>query len=172
MTWTNPITWAFQQVWSATIFNQQFRDNLNYLKTRPYDVAEIGSTNQTGITTSWVKVTGSDLTVVLPVAAVLEFNWRLTFTHSAASSSVAVDIFDVDNAVYLSSGTGTPATHGLQRVPTHATIGQAAANVGSYIHIAVPLGTHNYEIRIIAAAASATLVNASVKNTAWVKEVA
>lgn len=169
MSWTDPITWVFRQVLSATLLNQQIRDNMDYLKSPPLEVAELGSSNQTGISTTWVKVTNSDLTITLPVNGVLEFAWRITFAHSVANNHVAIDIFDVDNSIYLSSGTATPATGGLQRTAGVSTLLTQIA--GSYLHSGVIAGTHNYEFRMLAQAASATLHNASVKNTVWVKEV-
>lgn len=172
MTWTNPITWVYKQIFTSAIFNEQIRDNLEYLKSRPLTVATIGTTNQTGITTSWVKVTNSDLQIILPVAGVLMFGWRLTFTHTVASSTLSLDIYDTNNSVYLSSGTGTPSAQGVMRVPAHATIGQSNCLSGVYIHQGVTAATHNYELRVLAGAASATLINASVKQGCWVREVA
>lgn len=170
MSWTAPITWIFKQVWTASLFNQQIRDNLLYLKERPYDLAELGSSNQGSISTAWVKVTNSDLQIVVPVTGVLQFGWRFTFSHSVANNHLSVDIFDIDNNVYLSSGTATPTTGGIGRMSGVSTL--ATLHTGNFIKTGVSAGTHNYEFRVLAQAASATLLNATAKNAVWVKEIA
>lgn len=171
MAWTNPITWVFKQVWSATVFNQQIRDNLLFLKNRPYTVAALGSTNQTGISTAWTTITNSGLQIVVPVTAVLEFGWRITLSHTTVNNYVSIDIYDLDNNVYLSSGTATPSTAGLARLTLGLATG-ASIFSGSFLHVNVPAGTHNYEFRLIAQAASSTINNSAARNETWVKEVA
>lgn len=171
MSWTNPITWFFQQVWSASLFNQQIRDNLNYLKNRPYDLALLGTTDQTGVTTAWVAVTNSAVQIVLPVTAVLEFGWRIHVHSTTAAARFQLDIFDVDNGVYLSSGTATPTTNGLGQFNTNATASVGSSATGSAFKEAVSAGTHNYQLYIKSSAAATTVENSDTKNAFWVKEV-
>lgn len=172
MAWTNPITWVFKQVWSATLFNEQIRDNFNYLKNRPYDLALLGSSNQGSISTTWVKVTNSELQVILPTTAVLEFQWRVIFTHTLTTGALRLDILDVDTGLYLSSGTTTPVSNGLGAVVGSNAVGSAVNNVGWALAIGVPAGTHNYELWVSASAATATIVNNVSKNAFMVKEIA
>jgi len=172
MSWTQPITWAFQQVWSAVIFNQQIRDNLLYLKNRPYDKSYLGVVDQTGITTAWVAVTNGALQIILPVTGVLEFSWRMHVYSTTVNARVSVDIFDVDNGVYLSSGTATPTTNGIAHHYTHPTASIGSSACGSFIQEGVAAGTHNYEFRVLSTAAATTIENSSTRNAVWVKEVA
>lgn len=171
MAWTDPITWVFKTtILSASLLNQQIRDNMNYLKTRPKHIIGLGSTDQTGITTAWVKVTGSDLAIAVDGTATLMFDIRMRCRSTTASARAFVDIWDVDNSVYLSSGTFTPLTSGLY------TKALETANIGdtvAFSHLVenISAGTHNYEVHIISSHAAMTLDNVNSNNQVSVREV-
>lgn len=172
MAWTSPITWLFKQVFSASLFNQQIRDNMNYLKNRPYDIADLGNVNQGAISTTWLKVTNSELQITVPDTAVLEFQWRVIFTHTLTTGVLRLDILDVDTGLFLSSGTSTPTTNGLSVTAGSNPVGSAMLNSAWALAVGVSAGTHNYELWVQSASATATIINANAKNSVMVKEIA
>lgn len=171
MAWHDPITWVFKTtILSATLLNQQIRDNLNYLKSKPKAVAVLSGSDQTGITTAWVKVTGSDLQIDVDDTVDLNFIIRLHVRSTTGEARVGIDIWDADNNVYLSSGTLTPKTWGF------GITSIATANIGHSIafNIIVPNisdGIHNYEIRIISSHAATTIDHTNSKNQIAVREI-
>lgn len=64
MAWTTPRTWVAGEVPTAAIMNAHVRDNLNALKDPPQAVAQNWNTTITTTSTSFVNLTGADVTVV------------------------------------------------------------------------------------------------------------
>lgn len=65
MAWNTPITWATNQLVTATDLNGQVRDNLNYLFNRPYAQYKRTSGNYTTTSTSFVDVDATNLNLSL-----------------------------------------------------------------------------------------------------------
>ena len=81
-------------------------------------------------------------------------NAMAEFTSGA--HRISWDVWDVDNAVYLSSGTGTPQTEGIGQV------NMTYANVGVVVNVMmvfedIVAGTHNYEIHMLPTVANVRL---------------
>lgn len=144
MAWTDPVTWVLEQVLSATLLNQQVRDNLNYLKKKPIHRIVV-TADQAVAVTSWTKITDTDLQIVLDVTSDLVFQIHTQVQSTNAAAFVHFDIWDVDNSVYLSSGTGTPQLDGLFRIDTVVANARAHASF-QVVFEDVIAGTHNYEI--------------------------
>jgi len=155
MAWTDPITWIFEQVWSATLFNQQIRDNLNYLKKKPIHRIVV-TADQAIAVTSWTKITSTDLQIILDITGDLVFSINVEMFHSISNGTVSFDIWDVDNGVYLSSGTGTPQLRGLGAYDVTGTANPNLANI-QVVFEDIIAGTHNYEIFVKTSAITLTL---------------
>ena len=64
MAWTTPRTWVAGEVPTAAIMNAHVRDNLNALKNPPTDLDQNWNTTITTTSTSFVNITGADVTIV------------------------------------------------------------------------------------------------------------
>ena len=169
MAWNNPLTWTFGETLSAARLNQQIRDNLNFLKQKPVVMNDLGSTNQTGITSGWQKITNGDLQITTTGVSNLEFGLRLFIVDSDANNEMFFDIRDEDSTLYLSDGL-SPATDGLFSM--FSVYGNVA--IGVYftkLLLDVPAGTHNYAFYVRSEVTGGIIVNDINKGELWVREV-
>jgi hypothetical protein len=147
MAWTAPITWVFKQVWSASLFNQQVRDNLNYLKDKPLALVDFSAAADQTLPLAgvWTKMTGSELALNLDSISTVEFVWNIGFYGTAAARILSIDVYDVDTGTFLSSGTASPRLCGLGAT-SNLSANIECTNNGRHIRQAVSAGLHNYEL--------------------------
>lgn len=67
MPWTTPITWTAGSVVGASQLNQQVRDNLNYLLSRPHQVIKRDATYTT-TSTAFVEMDSVNLSITLTLS--------------------------------------------------------------------------------------------------------
>ena len=161
MGWTAPPTFTYAQAMTTTIMNTYLRDNLLWLKTRPWTSLAVGFG---GSSSSFEPVTTTTSLTTVGGDVVMFFSGRVSHGF-AANVACAVD-FGIDGARV------GDATNGLQLFTTHGTTG--------LYHLATPLyitssatgttptaGSHIYGMYIKAA----TAVSLSIVGTMYIAEL-
>lgn len=135
MPWTTPSTWAAAQVVTATQLNQQLRDNLNYLLSRPHQrIIRTAAANYTTTSTTFVDIdtTHLSLNVTLSGSAVLVGFSGIT--ELSAGQTTCFD-FTVDDVRYTTTADGLVAGYiltGITHMPVTFTALVMGLTVGSH----------------------------------------
>lgn len=117
MAWTSPKTWSADELVTNTMLNTHLRDNLNYLKAKPYGKASLA----TQITTASTSFTDTGLSVAVTPAgeAIIA-----SFTGVVGISGGSQCQFDIDV-----NGTRQGGTDGLVCVVTSGTVESVALTI-------------------------------------------
>lgn len=139
MAWTTPATWVANQLMTPALFNLHLRDNLNWLKTRPWSTATIAS--QAFSSASFAKA--STTVSVTSVGGAMVLFFAGNHNHNTTSASACAVDFGIDD---IRMG---DVTNGLALFNTHATATNTTLfsllyiTEGSTIPIA---GSHQYQV--------------------------
>lgn len=135
MSWSEPITWTFGQPLSASVMNQEIRDNLIYLKRRPIDLFEYMSGDFTVPTDASVfsYLTGFEVSLIVEGYADLLVTASFSARSNVANAGVFFDIYHVEENVFLSTGTSSTTTYGLGGVNTPTGATAHAVNLTRYV---------------------------------------
>lgn len=144
--WTDPKTWLEGEKLTADEINEQLRDNLIWLFEKNYDMVQVSGVSDYQ-TTSLTPVTNGVLILNINKVrddTVLRFGGTWSVYSNIASAFIYFDI-RMDNSIYLSSGTTTPAAAALLRYQ------QDTANVVSQISLEawidnIDAGLHKFEL--------------------------
>ncbi|MFQ3536758.1 MAG: hypothetical protein SNJ58_12870 [Aggregatilineales bacterium] len=136
MTWTTPTTWSAAQVVTATQLNEQLRDNLNYLISRPHGrVLHTAASNYTTSSPSFADIdpTNLSLSLTLSGSAVL-----VGFSGLVETGSGVMACFDlsVDGVRFTAAPHGLVAPYilaGVPRWPVSYTVLVVGLTVGSHV---------------------------------------
>jgi hypothetical protein len=90
MPWTTPITWAAGSVVGASQLNQQVRDNLNYLISRPHQVIKRDATYST-TSTVFVEMDSVNLSINLTLSGSAVFVGFSASVVNPAQFDLSVD---------------------------------------------------------------------------------
>ena len=121
MAWTTPQTWTAALVTVAD-FNEQIRDNLDWLKSRPNDqYVGDGTGSYTVTATSPTKVsTDFDLTITTTASCKVLVTFTASVVNAANTNNYALD-------VYLDGSSVTPSNMDAIFVGSHASERQYVA---------------------------------------------
>lgn len=123
MAWTTPVTWAVNQLVSASDMNQQVSGNLNYLfKERAKGVLKAANTGlYTTTAQAWAPIDATNLNMVLTVqSGILLFGFTTACVSLDSGTNYQQAFFDVViNGINYSSG----STSGLAVSPATAGVG-------------------------------------------------
>lgn len=148
--WTQPHTWKYKEVWTATQLNQEMRDNLEFLKMKPRNYAELrGVANDTPtiLTASWTAVNDSNWQCNITTSEANEEVFLylcVGFTVTTSAQKVDFDIL-IDNSIYLSSLTATPSTNGIGG--TYVPTANAFYISLRHRYVVPSVGSHNFKLR-------------------------
>lgn len=136
MAWTTPITWAANQQLTSALFNQQLRDNQNWLlngKGMTFKSYRPGTNYSITIASSWNYLDNTNLMITTPVITSGRMKATITFnsviSNPGANASCYFDII-MNGTYYGSSQTGGALTagssYGLGMVGNGAAYGIAS----------------------------------------------
>lgn len=149
MAWTTPTTRATNLLVTASIWNTDLVDNLNWLKNRTYDVITISTTTTTSAT--FGAMTGASITLTNTSGGRVLLWFTGTIQHSGVQN-VTLD-FAIDGTKQGN------ATNGLQ-VMTIAGANYSMPVCMVFLTDTAPsAGSHTYTIHWKTTAATATLLN-------------
>jgi hypothetical protein len=107
MAWTTPQTWVAATVVSAAQLNEQLRDNLNYLLSRPHQrIIRTAAADYTTTSTTFVDIDSTNLSITLAVsgsAVMVGFSGMAQFVNVG---SHPVFDFTVDGVRYTTTSSG------------------------------------------------------------------
>jgi hypothetical protein len=159
MAWTTPATWTQNQLITPALFNLHLRDNLNWLKTRPWSSVDV---NFGGASANFERVTPTLSVTSVGGNVAMFFSGRVSHGFAAAVAC-AIDIAIDDNRV-------GDVTNGLLLFNTHTTIGNYHLTTPFYIttgSTTPAAGEHTYGVYIKAA----TAVSLTIVGTLYVTEL-
>lgn len=136
-TWTTPRTWATGEIVTAALANEQWRDNVDYLKARPLlIVKDLDGTVASTSSTSFVDLTGASGSITTTGSSRLALSLSAVATASGANRSYWTMLVDGVNQ--------GDATYGM----THG-MGGSGGNQPSALFITAALsdGAHTVKIQ-------------------------
>ncbi|PJF30840.1 MAG: hypothetical protein CUN51_06550 [Candidatus Thermofonsia Clade 1 bacterium] len=165
MPWTTPTTWVSAQVVTATQLNEQLRDNMNYLLSRPHQrIIRVASSNYTTTSTTFVDIDATNLSITLTISgsAVL-----VGFSGVAEVNSGPFYCFDftVDGNRY------TTVSNGLLEVHTATGFIHVPASYTALV-MGLTVGSHTFRPVWRATSGTATLRAVNSPVVFWAMEVA
>jgi hypothetical protein len=147
-TWTAPKTWIEEEHVTADELNTHMRENMTFLRNRPYDDVTLGSVATSS--TSFVELTGSDATVVSQGG-----NFIIFANGTSSNTNVTATFYDL-----AIDGTRVgDATIGLT---SHSTpVANYTDNIGLVWFTETPLsaGSHDLSVHWKVGAGTATALN-------------
>lgn len=146
MGWTAPPTFTYAQAMTVDILNTYLRDNLNWLKTRPWTSAAIS-----GTTTSAAFAAATASASLTSVGGNVVIVFQGYHSNTSASVSCGID-FAIDGARQ------GDATNGLQLFHTHSTATDNYPITTFFITSTPPsAASHTYEVYRKTASGTLTL---------------
>jgi hypothetical protein len=147
MAWTTPPTFSTNELFTPNTLNTYLRDNMVWLKTRPWTSAAISGTTTS---TSFVAATASaSLTSQTGGAVLITFNGYHSNTSASVSSAIT---FAIDGVLQ------GDATNGLLLFHTHSTANGNMSIRPVWITSSPPaIGAHTYEVYRKTASGTLTL---------------
>jgi hypothetical protein len=136
MTWTTPMTWVASSVVSAAQLNEQLRDNLVYLLSRPHQRI-IRDAGYSTTSTSFVDIDSTNLSITLTLSSGavlvgLEVNAFYDGSGSRPVFDITIDGTRYANAVATGLG-GITGVSGSFTVHLSFTVLVVGLTVGSHI---------------------------------------
>ena len=172
MAWTDPRTWAVDDLVTADMLNEQIRDNLNTLKSPPSDNYELNEgSDYTTAQTSFVAVDATNLTLTLVTGGgdvMVHFHGNVE--HGTPSS--------INFEVYV-DGVALAGNDGVIRArPTATAAGGTVCVAFTRLITGLAAGTHTFALYWKTGAGTATLLAGAGTATArdvhpqfWAREV-
>ena len=144
--WANPKDWLEGEKLKADEFDEQLTNNLIWLFEKNYDVVQVSGVSDYQ-TSSLTPVAVGVLTLQINKVAdetVLRFGGTWSMYSNTGSAFTYFDV-RMDNSIYLSTGTTSPAAAGLLRYQ------QDTATIGTQISLEawidnVDAGYHTFEL--------------------------
>lgn len=156
VTWVAPRTWATLEQITATLLNQELRDQLLFLKTPPKSLVTIrNGTTLTTTSTTIVAVDDAQFTLQLVTFGGDIEIWFLGSILNASGSTARFDVL-MDGTTYLSSLTGTNLSGGLVNFGILAGGGMNASFRVTITGQAA--GSHDFKLRYWTSAGTLSLV--------------
>lgn len=157
MPWNTPITWVASQVVTAPNLNEQIRDNLLYLVSRPKQaIRRINAAVYTTTSTSFVNIDATNLSIDLTLVSgnVLVCFQAATVVDATYTGNAAVD-FSIDGTRHANTTNGFGFA-----------LGAGTGANGTIINYVVPVtglsvGSHQFRAMWRTNAATAMLQSAS-----------
>ena len=156
-TWTTPRTWATGEIVTAALANEQWRDNVDYLKERPVSaVSDYDGTVASTASTSFTDLSGMSVNITTSGSSKL----RITAAGSGNSSGTGVALY----VTALVDGTNQGnATYGMAQIQSSGTVGFA---INFMTAAAVSDGAHTVKLQF----RSSTGASVSVSHASLVVE--
>ncbi|MFN7210461.1 MAG: hypothetical protein ACK4P1_08735 [Aggregatilineales bacterium] len=108
MAWTNPKTWVAGDVVGANDLNEQLRDNLSYLHSRPHQrIVRVATADYITTSTTFVDIDSTNLSITLTVSsgAVMVGFSGVTLVNTGANVKPAFN-FTIDSVPFTSAARG------------------------------------------------------------------
>ena len=145
--WSTPKNWNVGELLIANDFNAQLRDNMEWLKSRPFNTLTISSTTTTA--TSFAPVTGSSVSL-----SSVGGNMLIVFVGTVSNSSAGF-ITTLDLAI--DGGRQGNSTTGLIAVQTPVANYTDGVCMAFLTSTPPSLGSHAYTVHWKVSAGTATL---------------
>lgn len=148
--WTAPKTWEYKDALTASLYNAQLRDNLEFLKMKPRQYADLrGVANDapTVLTASWTAINDTNWVCSITTSEVDEevfIYFGATFVLTTAAQRIDWDIL-IDNNIYLSSLTATAFTNGVGGA--YVAVSNAFYFAFRHRYVVPTVGTHTFKLR-------------------------
>jgi hypothetical protein len=107
MAWNNPKTWADNELVTATLLNQQLRDNLAFLK-QPSQLVATSTGTGSNNTSAWVNIASQILTVNLNAAVRMAFYGTISVASNEGKLRFFVDNNALGPEVLFAAGSNKP----------------------------------------------------------------
>lgn len=110
-------------------------------------IAPVTSGVQSGITTSWTKISGTDITLSLASPTLLRFYASFVTDSTTTADAAYVDIMDGGTAIY----------HTVVQANSSPTAAPSARTQNIVTDLVLPAGAHNFSVRIVRAVGSGSI---------------
>ena len=146
MAWTTPETWTSPELANATKLNSDLKDNMNWLKTRPW-ATDTSATPSTASTSAVVisglsvplTVTGgaclflfqTSVSVAVGAGVAMNFQYRVDGTQIGSTQTLYTDGAGLVHAVSLWHITATPPTAGARTFEMYWYVGSSTMSASS-----------------------------------------
>ncbi len=172
MAWTNPKTWMAGEVVGANDLNEQLRDNMSYLHSRPHQrIVRTATADYTTTSTTFVDIDSTNLSITLTVSSgtVMVGFSAVTLVNTWTSFVMPAFNFTIDGVPFTTAPRGVIC---YDQSPLAASFDRPVSYTVLVTDLTV--GTHTFrpQWRNIATSGTITLYAVSSPVIFWAMEVA